>query len=209
MSSNLIRTVAVWMLLFPALPAQAESDTARLARLTRGWQRHDGIVFTYDVHDGGVNAYSTPGRSIRVSRGLMRLMRDEEVSCVIAHEIGHIVLGHFQEDDRRKSHKAAMAEIHDDEGEVTEEEAAFNRVMDEAEHATHAQGQEREADEFALDFMKRHGRNPAACISVMEKLARISGKSRWRDDHPDALGRAERVREQLEYMDFMEWFSGK
>lgn len=42
-----------------------------------------------------VNAFATPGGHILITRGLLRLARDEdELAAVLAHEISHVALGH-------------------------------------------------------------------------------------------------------------------
>jgi putative metalloprotease len=202
----LLRACAIGILSFAVLPrvraedcraAAADSPEARrLAGLTQGghWQRQGKITFKHRacLND---NYLWTWGSTIGMTKWLMARMEDDEVRCLIAHAMGHVVLGHLGREEIRARLKADSG---DEKNVLTEEEADFNRVMEDAAFASRAQGQEREADEFALEFMKKHSRNPAACIGAMEKLARVSGKSNWRDEHPDALGRAEWMREHLD-----------
>jgi predicted Zn-dependent protease len=56
----------------------------------------DDLQFSFGVLDtDAVNAYSTPGGFVLVTRGALMRMDDEaELAGVLAHEIGHVVLGH-------------------------------------------------------------------------------------------------------------------
>ncbi|RMG97916.1 MAG: hypothetical protein D6708_00920, partial [Candidatus Dadabacteria bacterium] len=60
------------------------------------------LTFRFAVIDSdAVNAYSTPGGYVMVTRGAMGAMEDEaELAGVLAHEIGHVVAGHVARDLR-------------------------------------------------------------------------------------------------------------
>ena len=60
-----------------------------------GSPRND-IPFSFGVIETDqVNAYSTPGGFVLVTRGALMKMDDEaELAGVLAHEVGHVVLGH-------------------------------------------------------------------------------------------------------------------
>lgn len=76
--------------------APAGSEYARrLVRLTQGLENEDGLKLNFAVYMlDEVNAFATPDGSIRVYKGLMDMMTDDELRGVIGHEIGHTKLGH-------------------------------------------------------------------------------------------------------------------
>ena len=64
--------------------------------------------------------------------------------------------------------------------------------------AQHSQGNEREADDYAMKFMKAKKYSPQACVTALEKLDALSGGSgaSWLSTHPSPKERAERMRAQ-------------
>ncbi|MDP1853741.1 MAG: M48 family metalloprotease [Candidatus Omnitrophota bacterium] len=46
------------------------------------------------VKDEGLNAFSLPGGFVYVNSGLMDIASDDELACVVGHEIGHIAARH-------------------------------------------------------------------------------------------------------------------
>jgi len=49
---------------------------------------------TYIVQSSEVNAFALGSRTIAVTRGSMMFFSEEELSAVIGHEVGHVLLGH-------------------------------------------------------------------------------------------------------------------
>ena len=76
--------------------AAANSKYAkRLQKLTANWKTVDGVKLDYKVYvKKEVNAFAVPNGSIRVYSGLMDKLTDDELRYVVAHEIGHVLLGH-------------------------------------------------------------------------------------------------------------------
>ncbi|MDR2711051.1 MAG: M48 family metalloprotease, partial [Burkholderiales bacterium] len=67
----------------------------RLANLTKGMTNEDGLKINFKVYlVTDVNAFATPDGSVRVFKGLMDKMTDDEIRFVIGHEVGHVKLGH-------------------------------------------------------------------------------------------------------------------
>ena len=66
--------------------------------------------------------------------------------------------------------------------------------------AQHSQGNEREADDYAMQFMSRRKYDRKACVTALEKLDKMSGGgggASWLSTHPSPRERADRMRKQL------------
>lgn len=80
-------------------PVAAASDVASAARIARLGQgvaaavgSPIGVRFALSSRDG-LGAWSWPDGRVRVSRALVDLLDDDELSAALAHEVGHLVDG--------------------------------------------------------------------------------------------------------------------
>ncbi len=150
-------------------------------------------VDVYDVEP--INGLAAPDGRIFLTRGLIDKYREgmftsSELAAVIAHEIGHLSLGHQAR--RRKAWKIETAA-----------RAAASAFLPAALRGLSGQianlvgrllqmrlsrTDEYQADAFAVALMQRSGLDPAASISLLEKLDTLS-KGRgapisWLASHP-------------------------
>ena len=150
-------------------------------------------VDVYDVEP--INGLAAPDGRIFLTRGLIDKYREgmftsSELAAVIAHEIGHLSLGHHAR--RRKAWKIETAA-----------RAAASAFLPAALRGLSGQianlvgrllqmrlsrTDEYQADAFAVALMQRSGLDPAASISLLEKLDTLS-KGRgapisWLASHP-------------------------
>jgi putative metalloprotease len=181
---------------YSAAPGSAQAR--RLARLTQGFAPQ-GLHLDFRVWDrDDVNASMIGDRFIRVYRSLMEMMNDDEVRCIIAHEIGHAAHSHALKNERRTLRKEALRQILPEEDDDADAVAA-KEILEALSSFSYSRLQEEVADEYALEHMKKRGFNPNACVTAMEKVARLSsGKYSWRDDHPSFGSRIEWMREHLD-----------
>lgn len=175
----------------------------RIAALSKGLQSHDGLnldIKAYLVRD--VNAFAMGNGTIRVFAGLMDQFTDDEIRYVIGHEIGHVKAGH----SKKRMQTALRAEaLQKGAGAVgggaariasSELGALFKKVI----VAQHSQGNEKEADDYAMNFMKAKGYAPMGAVTALEKLAAMDtggGGTPWLATHPSPAVRAKRMRSQL------------
>jgi putative metalloprotease len=175
----------------------------RLAMLSKGLATHDGLALdikAYKVVD--VNAFAMANGTIRVFAGLMDKFTDDEIRYVIGHEIGHVKNGHskkrMQTALRTKAAKGAVGSAGGTIGQLANSELGdlFAKVIS----AQHSQGNEKEADDYAMAFMKAKGWPGMAAVTALDKLAAMeggSGKSNWMATHPSPAARAKRMRTAL------------
>lgn len=186
----------------PVAPAQSPY-ARRLDALTARCRDDNGLALNYKVYlTRDVNAFALPDGSIRFFSGLMDLMTDDEIRYVIGHEIGHVQAGH----SRKRLQLAlgtgaaqqAVAATGGSAGALAESELGelFVKVV----RAQHSQGNENEADDFAMRFLSQRGFDRRAAVSALDKLDALgggsSGHAQWLSTHPAPRDRAERMRRQ-------------
>ncbi|GAA4426913.1 M48 family metallopeptidase [Acidovorax lacteus] len=174
----------------------------RLSKMVAGLQTHDGLRLNFKVYvTPQINAFAMANGTIRVYSGLMDQFSDDEVRYVIGHEIGHVKAGHsksrMQAALRTSALRKGVQSSNTRAGALASTELGdlFEKVI----NAQHSQSNEREADDYALKFMKAKKYNAQACVTALEKLAALSGdaSSSFLSTHPAPKDRAARMRQQL------------
>jgi metalloprotease len=154
---------------FSQIAAQSDSENPvagpkspygkRLAALTKGMQNHDGLnldIKAYMVKD--VNAFAMGNGTIRIFSGLMDQFTDDEIRYVIGHEVGHVKSGHskkrMQAALRASALKKGASATGGTVGRIADSELGdmFNKVI----AAQHSQGSEKEADDYAMNFIRQN-----------------------------------------------------
>jgi len=174
----------------------------RLTSLTKGLNQYNGLKLNFKVYQTPeINAFAMANGTIRIFSGLMDEFSDDEIRYVIGHEIGHIQAGHskarIQMALRTSAAKTAISATDGDAARVADSKLGelFQKVI----LAQHSQGNEREADDLAMLFMKSRNYNAKACVTALEKMDALSGGggAPWLSTHPSPKERAQRMREQL------------
>ncbi len=175
---------------------------ARLAALTQGLDSFDGLdldIKAYLVKD--VNAFAMGDGTVRVYSGLMDKFNDDEVRCVIGHEIGHVKLEHGQKRMKRALQQdAALSIAGNASGGVRRiANSELGGLIQNVMYAQHSQQAEQQSDDYALQFMAANGYDQAACATAMDKLAAMGGGGgiALLQTHPDPAKRAKRMRKQI------------
>ena len=176
--------------------------SGRLGKLTSGLGSYDGLKMNFKVYlTPEVNAFAMANGTIRVYSGLMDKFTDDEVRYVIGHEIGHVKKGHtkarIQTALRTSALRNAVSASNGKAGAIASSQLGdlFEKVV----RAQHSQGNEREADDYAMQFMKAKRYDSKACVTALEKLAAMSGggSASWLSTHPSPAERAQRMKTQL------------
>ena len=188
-------------------PVAGPSDAynQRLNRIVARHRTIDGIPINYKVYlVKDVNAFATADGSMRVMKGLMDLMTDQEVLAVIGHEIGHVI-NHDSRDAmkaslRRSALRNALASRSGVVGQLSRSQLAT--LADGLVGAKFSRQQETEADDYSYGFLRRNGYSVLPLATSFEKLAKLSGSSgggrvaELVSSHPDSQRRAQRVRDR-------------
>lgn len=184
--------------------------TQRLNRLTRGMTSVDGIRINFKVYESKeANAFASPDGSVRVYSKLMDIMDDDELLGILGHEMGH--LAHR---DSKKAYRtqllasAARDGLMLSDGTVGQIAASTLGDIGELMLTTkYSRKQEKAADDYGYDFLKKHHINPWAMAKAFEKLKSLkndSSSSTLRaistllSTHPDLDERIKRMSERAE-----------
>ena len=181
--------------------------TVRLNKLTEGLGDADGIPLNFKVYYvTDVNAFACADGSVRVS-SLMDIMTDEELLGVIGHEIGHVA-----HRDSKKGFRTALLTSALKDGVASNggkaaalTESQLGDLGEALVNAKYSQKQERSADDYGYDFLKKAGKNPWAMAYSFRRLKQLqeaagvqkSNKvNQLFSSHPDLDARIERMEER-------------
>ncbi len=174
----------------------------RLAQLTKNWRQVDGKSLEYKVYlKPDVNAFAVPNGSIRIYSGLMDAMSDDELRYVIAHEIGHVVLGHSKNALQVAYGTSAVRQAIAASGSSTAaalSQSALGALGEKLVNAQFSQKQENEADDFALQFLQRNQYKTGGAVTALRKLeSKYGNNSTIFSSHPAPGARAARLEQKL------------
>ncbi len=122
---------------------------------------------------------------LRITTGALRNLQPSELQSALAHELGHVQLGHFE--SREVRHQAERSP-----------EAAMNGASDEVVRASRASDREEEfaADRYAVELLDRLPGDPGrGCTEMLLLLERLDleqltpGWANWLSTHPTAAAR--------------------
>ena len=190
----------------PVAPAN-NPYTQRLNRLTSGLHNLDGLPLNFKVYlVEDINAFATGDGSIRVFKGLMDIMEDNELIAIIGHELGHVV----NEDTKHAMRNAylayaareAIGSTDSTIGALTDSQLGDIAVA--YTEAQYSQKQEYTADDFGFEFSTAAGYSPYSMSDSLQKLVKASGGAKSSllqnmfSSHPDSAARAERMKERAD-----------
>lgn len=153
-----------------------------------------------------INAFAAPGGLIMVSRGLLRCCKSEDaLASVLAHEVGHVQLGHGMGAIRGSRYtslgKIAGVELAKNLGGEQLAQAAeifdgtVGDIMKKMVDNGYQSSQEYDADNAAIKIVKRVGYNPAALKDLLEQIeTQLGAKSGgFGKTHPTPQNRLQNI----------------
>ena len=159
------------------------------------------------------NAFAIPGGYVYVTRQLMALMNDEaELAGVLGHEVGHVAAQHSKKRQSAATRNTILGVLGAVIGGAIGDNGGLlgglggllqNNAMKAAQLATlgFSRGQELEADQLGVQYLKKAGYDPLALSTMLASLAnqtdleaRVSGGDarsipEWASTHPDPASR--------------------
>ena len=159
------------------------------------------------------NAFAIPGGYVYVTRQLMALMNDEaELAGVLGHEVGHVAAQHSKKRQSAATRNQILGVLGAVLGGAIGDNGGLlgglggllqNNAMQVAQMATlgFSRGQELEADQLGVQYLKKAGYDPLALSTMLASLAdqtnleaRLSGGDarsipEWASTHPDPASR--------------------
>ncbi|MCM8778782.1 MAG: M48 family metallopeptidase [Candidatus Omnitrophica bacterium] len=153
------------------------------------------------IKDKEVNAFCLPGGYVYIHTGLLEKVNDEELACVIGHEVGHIAARHIVKKIQAQLGYELLVSLALGKGGAKDIERALNITFN-----IIALGYSREdeflADKLGIKYAYRAGYNPEAMISLFKKLQEFK-KDReiatplFLRSHPYLEQRIERAGEEI------------
>lgn len=166
------------------------------------------VPFTIKVVDSGeINAFALPGGFFYVNTGLILAADNEaELAGVMAHEIAHVAARHATHNMTRRDLfnmlSVPMVFVGGPIGVAVREATEMAMPLSYMKFSRDA---EREADLLGMEYSYATGYDPAAVVSLFEKLAAQEKKkkgflARAFDSHPMTSERVRRAQEEMETM---------
>ncbi len=177
----------------------------RLRKLTEGLTDADGIKLNFKVYRViDVNAFACADGSIRVFSSLMDIMSDDELLGVIGHEIGHIAHRDSKKGFRTALLTSALKDGVSSQGGKAAQltDSQLGDLGEALVSATYSQKQERDADDYGYEFLKKADKNPWAMALSFRRLKQMQEEAGAQKSskinqlfstHPDLDTRIERM----------------
>lgn len=182
--------------------------TIRLNKLTEGLKDADGIPLNFKVYYViDVNAFACADGSIRVFSSLMDIMTDEELLGVIGHEVGHIAHRDSKKGFRTALLTSALKDGVSSKGGAAAAltESQLGSLGEALVNSTYSQKQEKAADDYGYEFLKKSGKNPWSMAYSFRRLKQMQDEAGAKKDskinqlfstHPDLDMRIKRMEER-------------
>jgi predicted Zn-dependent protease len=150
----------------------------------------------YIIESNDMNAFALPGGFIFITTGLIELCENnkDEISFVLAHEMVHIVRGHplkriMAEKTIAYAGKLIKA------GNITSQFA--KKIFIKFISSGYSQESELEADLLGMLLTNSAGFNPAAAISMLNKLENAHTQFNYFSTHPDIKDRVRFIHKKI------------
>lgn len=164
--------------------------------------RQDAMTWQWEVNletRDELNAYCAPGGKIMFFTGIIKKLSltDDEIAAIMGHEIAHALREHGRErmsqayaQQTGMSLLAALGNVKAENMALLQTAAQLGLTL------PHSRGQEAEADIVGLELMARAGYNPAAAISLWEKMGQANGAGgpAFMSTHPSGAQRIEGIK---------------
>lgn len=162
------------------------------------------------ISDKELNAFATPGGHIYVTTALINLASDDELSSVLAHEVGHVVARHSLKTLEQTQMLGGIADLI---GSVTgiagdaaqQLGATAAQIVASGLLSVHNREEEREADFLGVHAMAKAGFNTESMVTMFQKILNVgeSNSSLLNEifsDHPAVQERIDNTRYEINQM---------
>ena len=184
----------------PVAPAN-NPYAIRLKKITDRLAIPDNLQLNYKVYlSDDVNAFAMADGTVRVYKGLLDLMTDDEVLFVMGHEIGHVKYQHSKKAYRLAYAASAARKGAASGGGAIGAAASGNLggLTEKLLNSQFSQREESQADSYGLQFLKYNHKNPQAAVDSLTKLQKLGGgESTMFSTHPSSAKRVADIKAQM------------
>jgi len=159
------------------LAADDSENYKRLANLVSSkYVSVDDLVLNYRIYENPeANILTTADGSIRIYSGMMDMLTDDELLAVISIQIGHLanknvrnsLLGVATEDNATQATVAQLEKLLSFSGE------RLGTIVNELMQVPYTDEQNKKADSYAFDLMKKNSTDTDALVSALNKFAEL------------------------------------
>ena len=154
------------------------------------------------VDDPNLNAFSIPGGGVYVHMGLIEITNDDELACVLAHEIGHIATRHSIKHIQTEMGYRFLVDLASAFGRVGQNARQISTVAFQLIQRGFSREDELEADILAIRYSYWAGYNPRALVTVLKKMKEEESREpsaleQFLSTHPSLSERIVHAREEL------------
>ena len=128
-----------------------------------------------------INAMALPSGTILISQGFLENIQDftdDEIAGVLAHEIGHIELGHA----KRRIEYQAKAEVFEDGVKILSRNPVLSlgaKGFSFLSQQLFSRDQEYEADNYAMDLLNKSKYDSRGMVTLLEKFKLRDNTPKW------------------------------
>jgi len=154
------------------------------------------------IREKTLNAFTLPGGTIYVHTGILDKATDDELACVIAHEVGHVAARHVVKHLQADLGFSVLLQLAGAAGVGPESARVANSLYGLFSRGFSRQD-ELEADRLGIRYAKKAGYNPRGLVSFFEKLQQEKPENPldqafvWQATHPLTSERIARANEEL------------
>ena len=176
---------------------------ARITRILADFNQSGQLTFTkyrvFRLHTSEINAVALPGAHLLITRGLMDLpdVSDEELAGILAHEIGHVELGHCRKAVIQKNRNKALRTLL---SLVSRGPAKGVLILEQLAKLGISRESELEADDFAVQLLSKSHYPPLGLVQFLERAEKMNDVPEWLiffSTHPATDERIQRLRQKL------------
>jgi predicted Zn-dependent protease len=183
-------------------PKQVSKVTEIGEKLAKVSDRTDLKYHFAVVEDKEINAFTIPGGYIYINSGLMDITNDDELACVIGHEIGHVAARHIAKKLQVQLGYGILMNIALRNANVSQMQEAINITFNLAQLG-YSREDELLSDRLGAKYAYKAGYDPRAMITFLKKL-----KEKDKDEmgpvflrsHPYASKRIEMMEKQIPFI---------
>ena len=182
---------------------QADQILNEIGNRLAGCVANKSRRFNFETINGPEpNAFALPGGFIFVTQSLVELCRYDknEIACILGHEMAHIIRGHAMNRIVSNSAIAAASRAAPIRGVLS---GWLRKVGVQFIESAYSKDLESEADRFGVRLVAAAGYEPAACVQLFSRLAKLKSSSNEFDlgsyfsSHPPFKVRIENIKHQL------------
>ena len=123
----------------------------------------------YIIDEKEINAFTIPGGYVYVNSGLTAKATDDELACVVGHEIGHVAARHIAKKMQTQIGYSLIMDIAARKANITDIRTAVSITYDLISKG-YSREDELEADRIGVRYAYKAGYDPRAMISFLNKM---------------------------------------